>query len=161
MTKITSLSISALLGLCLLVAPAQPGQAAVGDPELILYRFPGVTDNGGGANSGVATVFHCTNFSGVAEHIRFVTRRFDGFLLNNSVLIVDHLRTFTAATHPATMFGNEGFLNTGPVLQGTTAIAATSINVICTAMIVDAASPTPVGVSLRGIRFNPAPGSQE
>ena len=39
--------------------------------------------------------------------------------------------------------------------------AATSINVICTAMTVDAANAKPTGVALRGIRFNPVPGSQE
>jgi hypothetical protein len=59
MTKITSsLSISTLLGLCLALAlPAHaqdraPGPfasppAAVGDPEIVLYRVPGVADNGG------------------------------------------------------------------------------------------------------------------
>jgi len=44
---------------------------------------------------------------------------------------------------------------------GTTAIAATSINIICTAATVDASAHTPIGVALRGIRFNPVPGSQE
>jgi hypothetical protein len=52
-------------------------------------------------------------------------------------------------------------LNTGVVAQGTTAIAATSINVICTAVTLDASSPVPNGFALRGIRFNPVPGSQE
>jgi hypothetical protein len=41
------------------------------------------------------------------------------------------------------------------------AIAATSVNVICTAMSIDASTVAPVGVALRGIRFNPVPGSQE
>ena len=52
-------------------------------------------------------------------------------------------------------------LGTGAINQGTAAIAATSINLICTAMTVDAASFSPVGISLRGIRFNPIPGSRE
>jgi len=52
----------------------QPTQAAQSDPEVIIYRFPGVLDNGGASNTGLATSFHCTNFSGAAENIRFVTR---------------------------------------------------------------------------------------
>jgi hypothetical protein len=40
-----------------------PASGAPSDPEVIIYRFPGVRDSGGGDNIGVATVFHCTNFS--------------------------------------------------------------------------------------------------
>jgi hypothetical protein len=39
------------------VLPA-PADAAVGGPEVIIYRFPGVSDDGGGPNVRVATVFH-------------------------------------------------------------------------------------------------------
>src|SRR5262249_26223436 len=46
---------------------AQPAQAGVNDPEVIIYRFSGLFDNGGADFQGVATVFHCTNFSGVDE----------------------------------------------------------------------------------------------
>src|SRR5262245_596537 len=46
----------------------QPAQAGINDPEVIIYRFPGIRDTGG----DVATVFHCTNFSGVLETVRFV-----------------------------------------------------------------------------------------
>jgi len=52
-------------------------------------------------------------------------------------------------------------LATGAVSQGTAAIAATSINIICTAMTIDASTIAPVGVALRGIRFSPVPESQE
>jgi hypothetical protein len=51
-----------------------PVSAATTDPEIIIYRFPGVKDDLG---TQVATVFHCTNFSGVTETIRFVTRNFE------------------------------------------------------------------------------------
>jgi hypothetical protein len=57
---------------------AAPATAATSDPEVIIYRFPGVYDDGGVTNNGVATVFHCTNFSGVTENIRMVTRASDG-----------------------------------------------------------------------------------
>jgi len=139
---------------------AEPVQAGVNDPEIIIYRFPGVVDIGGGANTASATVFHCTNFSGVTENIRLVTRGSDGVILSNVANIIDHLNTKTFATKFVASYF-EISLNTGAVVQGTTAIAATSINVTCTAMSIDAASFVPIGVALRGIRFNPIPGSQE
>jgi len=142
------------------IACAEPVQAAVGDPEVIIYRFPGVRDDGGGTNAGEATVFHCTNFSGVTETIRFVTRNTTGTLLQNSTDSIPHLATRTAVTHPTVAFANNLNLATS-VVQGTTAIAATSTNIICTAMTIDASTTAPVGVALRGIRFNPVPGSQE
>ncbi|HKA71589.1 MAG TPA: hypothetical protein VKE26_07270 [Xanthobacteraceae bacterium] len=63
---------------------ATPVLAGVNDPEVIIYRFPGVFDNGStGPNLGTATVFHCTNFSGAPENIRFATRSSGGQLLTN------------------------------------------------------------------------------
>ena len=143
-----------------LLLPAQT-QAASSDPEVVLYRFPGVLDNGGAAITGVATVFHCTNFSGVTENIRFVVRNFNTTIVANEVVSIAHLATITAATHDTAPYGEDRLLNTGPVAQGTAAIAATSVNVICTAMTIDAANSKVDGVSLRGVRFNPVPGSQE
>jgi hypothetical protein len=143
------------------LAFVQPAQAAQTDPEVIIYRFPGVTDNGGPAFTGVATVFHCTNFSGVTETIRFVTRTPGGFLLQNNTVNIGHLATRTAATHDTVAYGEELNLLTGFVAQGTTAIATTSINIICTAETIDASTAAPVGVARRGIRFSPVPGSQE
>jgi len=138
----------------------QPGHAATTDPEVIIYRFPGVRDDGSANFFGTATLFHCTNFSGAAETIRFVTRDNLGGLLNNTSMTIQHLGTVTLSTHGVASFVNFT-VNTGAVGQGTTAVAATSINIICTAMIIDAANSKPVGVSLRGIRFNPIPGAQE
>jgi hypothetical protein len=141
------------------VKPA-PASAAVGDPEVIIYRFPGVRD-GGSAGTGVATVFHCTNFSGTTEHVRFVTREVDTTLKSNVVVVIGHLATITGSTHDTLAYAETQVFNTGLVAQGTTAIAATSINIICTAETIDASTAVPVGVARRGIRFNPVPGSQE
>jgi len=143
------------------LACAQPVQAGINDPEIIIYRFPGVLDDGGATNVGEATVFHCTNFSGVDENIRFVTRNSAGSLQSNEVLQIAHLATRTASTHVNVPYATNLDLHTGLVSQGTTAIAATSINVICTAATIDAANPKATGVALRGIRFSPVPGSQE
>ena len=143
------------------LAFVQPAQAGVNDPEIIIYRFPGVLDDGNGSGVGSATVFHCTNFSGVDENVRFVTRVVNGGLASNVAVTIAHLATRTVLTHPVFSYFSTTDLHTGFVGQGTTAIAATSINVICTAMTMDAANPKPVGVALRGIRFAPVPGSQE
>jgi hypothetical protein len=141
----------------------QPAQAAQTDPEVIIYRFPGVFDDGGVNNAGVATSFHCTNFSGVPENIRFVTRSVSGALLTNIAVPIAHLATLTASTHQTVLYDNElnALLATGQVRQGTTAIAATTTSIICTAVTIDAASASPVGLALRGVRFSPIPGSQE
>jgi hypothetical protein len=140
---------------------ATSASAGVNDPEVIIYRFSGVLDNGGGAGTGAATAFHCTNFSGVPETIRFVTRNNIGTLLTNKILSIAHVATSTALTHLAVAYAPHIDLATGAVFQGSTAIAATSINIICTAMTFDASTTVPIGVALRGIRFNPIPGSQE
>jgi hypothetical protein len=141
---------------------AAPVQAGINDPEVIIYRYPGVRDDGGISNVGVATAFHCTNFSGTTERIRFVTRNFDGSLKgNNLALMIDHLGTITVSTHVTNAYTQQGLMFTGSVNQGTTAVAATSINIICTAETIDASAATPIGVARRGIRSNPVPGSQE
>jgi hypothetical protein len=150
-----------LVASALMVGMAAPAAAATTDPEVIIYRFPGVFDNGGANDLGVATSFHCTNFSGVTENIRFVTRGFDGTLLSNVVRVINHLTTTTVSTHGTVAYNEPQTLGTGFVAQGTTAIAATSINIICTAMTIDASTTVPIGVALRGIRFSPVPGSQE
>ena len=137
-----------------------PAQAASTDPEIVIYRFPGVLDNGGAGNTGIATVFHCTNFSGVPESLRIVVRDADGTIRGNFSQPINHLQTVTLATRPVTIYAEVAF-TMGFIQQGTAAVAATSVNLICTAVTVDAASASPVGFSLRGIRFNPAPGSQE
>jgi hypothetical protein len=137
-----------------------PVLAGIGDPEVIIYRFPGVRDNGGADNTGVATAFHCTNFSGSPEIIRYVTRSAGGTLLSNIEGIINHLETQSVSTHNTVAY-NDVTLATGAVAQGTTAIAATSINIICTAETIDASAATPIGIARRGIRFSPVPGSQE
>ena len=157
MTKIQALVVSAAVA----IGMAAPAVAAQSDPEVIIYRVPGVVDNNA-TSPGSATVFHCTNFSGVTETIRFVTRNQIGTLLQNSTLNIPHLTTMTAVTRPViNAYVNNLNLATGILAQGTTAIAATSINIICTAMTINASLAEPDGVALRAIRFNPVPGSQE
>ena len=107
--------------------------AAVGDPELILYRVTGITANGG------STQLICTPFSGVTENIRFVTRDTNGTLVDNQVFAVTHLSSKSFQTTVT---------NTG-----TAAIAATSNQIICSVNI--------FGSVPHLIRFNPISGTTE
>jgi hypothetical protein len=82
-----------------------------------------------------------------------VTRGSGGNLLTNMDFGIAHLATLTVSTHDTAAYADiANSLNTGLVAQ--TAIAATSINIICMAMTIDGSSVVPVGVELRGIRFN-------
>ena len=156
--------LTAVAGIASVLSAPAPDRAlgAIGDPELILYRFPGVRDDGGGLNAGVATSVHCTNFSGTTETIRYVVRNLVSEVLANSTLLIPHLHSRTASTHLTALYVEQLDLQTGVMTLGTIAIAATSTSIICTAMTIDAASgASPIGIALRGIRFNPVPGRQE
>jgi len=157
MKRIQSLAVASALT----IAMAVPAFGGVNDPEVIIYRFPWTRDSGGGPGIGVATVFSCTNFSGAVETIRFVTRRGDTTLVANVTQAISHLGTIAIATHPPTNIPLNTTLNTGLVDPGTTAIAATSTDIICTATVVDGSNGAANGFALRGIRFSPVPGSQE
>src|SRR3954463_8790518 len=87
----------------IVVGMAAPASAATTDPEVIIYRFPGVRDNGGGGRH-IVKAFFCTNFSGASETIRFVTRTDLGTLLTNQTTIIPHLQTTTAVTHTTTVY---------------------------------------------------------
>jgi hypothetical protein len=158
MTKVQALVLSTALAIGM-VAPASAG---VNDPEVIIYRFPGVRDNAAADKTGVATVFSCANFSGEQPQLRFVPRSEAGTLILNFTYTINHLQTRIISTRQTNAYPQGSFWGTGSeVFGGTTAIAATSTNIICTAMAIDAGTVAPVGVALRGIRFNPIPGSQE
>src|SRR5262249_41117331 len=157
MKTVQSLALSAAL----VIAMAAPASAVITDPEVIIYRFPGVLDDNAGAFAGTATAFHCTNFSGATESIRIVVRDTTGALKANLAFQIDHLVTLTTSTHDTVLYSENHKLDPGFVTQGTAAIAATSINIICTAMTLSAGASQPTGFALRGIRFNPVPGSQE
>jgi len=108
-------------------------------------------------------VIDCTNFSGTTETIRAVARNANSALASNVTLTIGHLETRTFATHGFGLFGFrvDQLLATGTLSQGTIAIAATSTNIVCNAVAVDARDEKPTGYSLHVIRFNPIPGTQE
>jgi hypothetical protein len=161
-TRITSSSprkLVVLLALGLL-PQAEAASAATTDPEVIIYRFPGVRDNG--------WLRWCRGRHGVSLHqLQRSDRKHSAgdTGLGRRSQIEFHFAPGSSQYHTFSTHGNHAYtgliMNTGVVQQGTTAIAATSINIICTAMTIDASTDSPVGVALRGIRFSPIPGSQE
>src|SRR5262245_54498058 len=95
-----TIAIAAMLFALVLPAPADAG---INDPEVVIYRFPGVADNGG-TNSGIETVFHCTNFSGVPETLHIVVRATDGTIVGNFAQLINHHQTLTLATHATAIY---------------------------------------------------------
>jgi hypothetical protein len=139
--------------------PAQvtvPAQAAVGGPEVIIYRVSGVVDD----NNVLATSFHCTNFSGVTETVRVAVRALNGALVANVPVNVAHLSTTILSTHDVFIYGDIS-MATGAIVGGTAAIAATSVNVTCTAMQIQTNVTNPVGIALHMTRFNPISATEE
>ena len=178
-------SLIVLIGLAIGTAAPASAQGGVGgsledSTNVVLYRFPGVLDDG----NFVATVFHCTNFSGALEAVRFVIRAYNGSVAVNKAFTVPHGDTITVVTHPTRVYeipNQSGvgqlslFSGDSRVYKASAAIAATSIYIVCNAMVIEAGGVLdprpfpltgyltfgPIGVALRGIRFNPVPGTQE
>src|SRR3954463_7101236 len=114
MKKIQALVVSAALA----IGMAAPALAATADPEVVIYRFPGVRDDGFGPNTGIGTVFSCSNFSGATETIRFVPRGNNGALLGNTAFAINHLETLTVATKSVNAYVIGNLPPTGFMQQG-------------------------------------------
>jgi hypothetical protein len=143
------------------VLPAHPARPAVTDPVVSLYFYPGVRDNGGGAGTGVATSIHCVNFSGATEKLQYVVFNFDSSIKANLNLNIGQDQTRTASTHDTVLYAEDLILNTGVVNQGSAIVGATSVDIVCTAQVLDAAAATPNGIDLHGLRFNAVPSTAE
>lgn len=147
---------------------APPTGPAVGalqgsGPLQLLYIFPGVSDDGGAPNAGVATAVHCTHFSGAGETVQIAVINFNGGVVANvqTGTPLANVHTMTATTHLTALYAEDLLLATGLVNQGVLMLWATTVNMVCTAQVVDAAAAIPNGIDLHGIRFNSWPGTQE
>lgn len=131
-------------------------------PQQIIYRVSGVRDDGQGAQLGVATSFHCTNWSNLPEKLAIAVYNFNGALARARSFIVNSHYTFTVSTHKTLIFSENEILSPGvDIDQGYAQIHSTTTNIYCSAMIVDAASSSPAGIALHLVRFNPFPGSTQ
>jgi hypothetical protein len=170
MKSISSSIVAIALFAAILPAQAQqrsaegisPPPKAVGDPLQLIYRVSGVRDNGGAAEAGTATTFMCTSISNVDETLRIRVRDFNGTIVGTRTVTVPPNQTKTISTHLTRGFFDDATLSPGEVInQGSAAIQATSINIFCSAMIVDAAVAFPEGIALHLVRFNPIAGTEE
>jgi hypothetical protein len=142
-----------------LATPLDP--RAVTDPLLLIYRVPGVRDDGGGFDAGTATTFHCSNFSNVSEKLAFQIRQSNGPVIKDVAFNVPAFGTFTVSTHFTAAYPDDGVLGTGVVQQGSASIRSTTTLMICSAMTINASTTYPLGVDLHMVRFNVRSGSTE
>lgn len=149
-----------LIGLMTAMFTAE-SQAGLNDPFQFLYVFPGVRDDGQANFRGVATVVHCTNMSPAVEKVRFLVWQYDATLLSDITIQVGTFQHRTISTHGVQVFVSDNVLGSGAVDQGTFGVQSTSVNVVCTAQVVDATATVPNGINLHGVRFNPMAGTAE
>jgi hypothetical protein len=111
---------------------AQPA-AAVTFPSLTtIYVGAGVSDDGAIINNGVATVFNCSNVSGVPASVRFLVLNSSGATQGNVTTALQHGATHTVATHLTNTFTANTDLSTGSVRQGVVNIESTQSGVFAT-----------------------------
>jgi hypothetical protein len=138
------------------------GPPSITSPIMLIYRVPGVSDDGSGDFVGNATSFHCTNLSDVAETLVIIVHKFDGTIASNLSFTVPSANTFTASTHNTSIFNEDSIMSSGTVInQGYAAIGASTTEFVCSAMIVDASASNPIGISLHMLRYNASTGTQE
>jgi hypothetical protein len=128
----------------------------------LIYEVAGVKDNGFASELGIATSFLCTNVDIATRTVRFVLRNHIGGIVANATFDVLPFRTITASTHATRMFVEPVILYPGHAIsQGSAFISATSANVICSAMIVNAEFASAEGIALHMVRRSPAAGTEE
>ena len=141
---------------------AQPATAITFPSLTTIYVGTGVHDDGSGAGAGSATVFQCTNVSGVSANVRFLVLSSAGVALGSSTLTIPHGATRAAGTHDAFFFAEDVLLHAGTAnLNGGINIESTESGVFCTGNITDALGTPDYSYALRLVRVNPHPGTVE
>ena len=133
----------------------------IADPQMVIYRVIGVFDDGQAGHQGASTAFICTNIATTTEQVRIRVFRNDASLAQDGVYDIAAKVTFTMATHTSLSLNENASLNTGAITQGHAVIFATTTNIACTAMIVNAAGSYPYGIPLTMLRYNAHPGTSE
>jgi len=141
-----------------LVHPA----AAVTFPSLTtIYVGSGVRDDFQAAGAGIATVFNCTNVSGVSATVRVLVLGSNGGVAASNIQTLGHGFTRTWVTRAeATYAGDFALQPTGGLNQGAVNIESTQSAVFCNAVVSDAADAGD-GIILPLVRVNPHPGTVE
>jgi hypothetical protein len=169
--KLLSFLAAAALVAASLPAQAQPrpsGSTAAenaGDAKadgLRIYRVTGVRDTGSIANTGIATVFQCSNLDTTRQKLQFRLWNVSGQTVEWAQITLDPHQTVTVATHRTLSFKENLIISQGRLLQaGMVDIYADTINAVCTAMVVDASTSGPIGIALHMQRYNPIARTEE
>ena len=147
-TTLTTIALAAVL--------AQPA-AAISFPTLTtIYVGTGVNDD-----STTATSFHCSNVSGVSTDVRFLVLSASGVAEGLATVTIAHGATHTASTRSTAAYVENTDLTTGAIQQGVVNIESRQSGVFCSAMTIDVAATSPLGVTLPLVRVNPHPGTVE
>ena len=144
--------VSASLFSAALVASSSAG--AITFPSLTtIYIGSGVRDTGGSAASGIATVFHCSNVSGLTASVRFLVLAENGAPRASFTTSMGHGTAVSVSTHNTNAHLELQSLVTGSVSPGVINIESTQSGVFCTAVLVDDDEPGATGVPLHLIRI--------
>jgi hypothetical protein len=149
-----------LSAIALAATLAQPA-AAITFPSLTtIYVGSGVTDDGGGENTGTASSFFCSNVSGLTAQIRVLILNAGGTAIASSPVVpLSHGNSTVFSTH-ATILG-EVLIATANLSTGTVNIESTQSGVFCRGAIVNAAGPRQDSSPIALVRVNPHPGTVE
>ena len=144
---------AAALSIVSLTSPA----SAVTFPSLTtIYVGTGVNDD-----AETATSFHCSNVSGVSTDVRFLVLSASGVVEGLATVTIAHGATHTASTRNTAAYIENTGLATGTIVQGLVNIESRQSGVFCSAMSIDIAATSPLGVTLPLVRVNPHPGTVE
>ena len=143
------------------VALAQPASAVTFPSLTTIYVGSGVRDDGGASMAGTATIFQCTNVSGVTTNVRFLILNTVGGVAASSTQELLHARSITVSTHNTVAYDENVFFGTGGPTQGAIIIESLQSGVFCNAKTIDASAIFPDGMILPLVRVNPHPGTVE
>jgi len=148
------------IALAALAFPIAPSAFAITFASLTtIYIGTGVHEDGDIGDG--ATVFHCSNVSGISTSVRFLVLNSTGAVAASSTQALAHGATVTVSTGAVDGYPNEIDIAAGTVTQGVVNIESLQSGVFCNAMTVDASPADPVGFTLPLVRVNPHPGTAE
>ena len=139
-----------------------PPAGAITFPGLsTIYVGTGAFDDGSPTNTGTATLISCSNVSGLTANVRILVLNSGGGIeAQQTFNAVATGTSLTAGTHQTQPIF-ESDLETGALSGGTINIESTQSGVFCTAIIMNAAGPVEDAVTLRLVRVNAHPGTEE
>lgn len=151
---LTTLALAALANVVALPA------ASITFPSLTtIYVGSGVVD---GIGANVATIFSCSNVSGITATLRVQVLFGGGSVAGAASGPVTHGSTLLVSTRLTAAFIDNLLISGAEGVQGVVNIESTQSAVFCTAAVVDSANAVPIfSMPLHLVRINPHPGTVE